>query len=152
MISEQGPGRVLALDLGEARIGIACSDPLGLTAQPLETLRRTGPKKDLDAIRRRVEELEVRKIVVGLPLLLSGEEGKQAVAAREFAGSLRRRLPSGIDVVFWDERLSTAEVERMMVSENVSRRRRRERVDALAATIILQGYLDARAHAKDPAR
>jgi putative Holliday junction resolvase len=129
---------------------MACSDPLGLTAQPVGALRRVGPRKDLDAIRKTVDELGVGLVVVGLPLLLSGEEGSQAIAAREFADRLRKRLPSGVEVAFWDERLSSAEVERAMISDNVRRRKRRERVDALAAVVILQGYLDAHGHATAP--
>ena len=136
-------GRVLALDLGEVRIGLALSDPLGITAQPLGYLKRVGPKKDLAAIADLVREHGVETVVVGLPRLLSGVEGEKAVEAREVAGRLERRL-GGVRVVLWDERLTTVEAERTLVAGNVRRRRRRERVDSLAAALILQGYLEAR--------
>lgn len=153
MSGADGPGRVLALDLGDVRIGIARSDPLGITAQPVGVLRRVGPVKDLDAVARHVVEAGADRVVIGLPLLLSGEEGSRASEARAFAERLGKRLP-GIAVELWDERLSTAEVERAMIADNVKRRRRRERIDALAATIILQGYLDAKSdgHATGPNR
>jgi len=136
-------GRFLALDLGEVRIGVALSDPLALTAQPLETIRRVGPRKDLHRISELVRAKEAGCVIVGLPLLLSGEEGTKAVEAREFAEQLRRRLP-GVRVELWDERLTTAEAERTMLAGNVRRKKRRERMDALAAVLILQGYLDSR--------
>lgn len=134
---------MLALDLGDVRIGLALSDPLGLTAQPLGTLRRVGPRRDLQAIADLVREHGVRTIVVGLPRLLSGEEGTRAVEAREVAERLRVRL-KGVRVDLWDERLTTVEAERTLIAGNVRRRRRREAVDRLAAALILQGYLEAR--------
>jgi putative Holliday junction resolvase len=137
------PGRVLALDLGEARIGLALSDPLGITAQPHGFLERIGPKKDLAVIAELVREHEVAIVVVGLPKLLSGNEGSKAAEAREMAERLRRRL-GGVAVELWDERLTTVEAERTLVAGKVRRQRRRERVDSLAAALILQGYLDAR--------
>ena len=138
-----GAGRVLALDLGEARIGLALSDPLGLTAQPLETLQRVGPRRDLQRIAERVREHGAATVVVGLPRLLSGEEGAAARAARAFAEAVGRRL-EGVAVELWDERLTTTLAERTMISGGVRRARRRERVDRLAAVLILQSYLDAR--------
>jgi putative Holliday junction resolvase len=135
--------RFLALDLGDVRIGVALSDPLALTAQPLETIRRVGPRKDLHRICELVRDKQAGCVIVGLPLLLSGEEGTKAVEAREFAEQLRRRLP-GVQVELWDERLTTAEAERTMLTDNVSRKKRRERMDALAAVLILQSYLDSR--------
>lgn len=137
-------GRVLALDLGSKRIGLALSDPLGITAQPLGTLERVGPRRDLRAVAELVREHGVSTVVVGLPKLLSGEEGSAAAEAREVAEQLRRRL-AGVRVELWDERLTTVEAERTLVAGNVRRRRRRERVDRLAAALILQGYLEARA-------
>ena len=139
--------RALGLDLGAARIGLAVSDPGGSIALPLETVERIGPRQDVERIARRVRELEASAVVVGLPKLLSGEEGEQAAAAREFAERLARRL-GDVPVALWDERLTTVEAERTMISGGVSRRRRRASVDSMAAALILQGWLDARASAR----
>lgn len=137
------PLRALGIDLGEARIGLAVSDPLGCIAQPFESLERVGPRKDLTRIVERVRELEVVVVVVGLPLLLSGEEGEQARKAKEFAAALERRL-GNVPVELWDERLTTVQAERTMISGGVKRRRRKRTVDPIAAALILQTYLDAR--------
>ena len=137
------PFRAMGIDLGDARIGLAASSPGGSIALPLETLERIGPRQDVERIARRALELEVRVVVVGLPKLMSGEEGQQASLAREFAERLARRL-GHIPVELWDERLTTVEAERTMISGGVGRRRRKTLVDPLAATLILQGFLDAR--------
>ena len=137
------PGRILAIDLGQARIGLALSDPLGITAQPLGTLERVGPRRDLQALAERIVAEQARTVVVGLPRLMSGEEGSQARNAREFAAKLGRRIP-GVRVELSDERLTTVQAERTMISGNVRRARRRQIVDELAAVLILQGYLDRR--------
>jgi len=136
-------GRFLGLDLGEVRVGVALSDPLGITAQPLGHLDRKGKPKIVEAIRALVTEHGVTRIVVGLPLRLSGEAGPEAVEAEAFAQRLRGAMP-GVAVDLWDERLSTAEVERMMIAADVSRKKRRRKVDTLAAVVILQSYMDAR--------
>lgn len=137
---------MLGVDLGAVRVGLAVSDLLGFTAQPLETLRCVGPRKDLQAIERIAREWAVSRVVVGLPRLMSGEEGERAVASREFAAALEKRL-AGVTVELWDERLSSVEAERAMVAADVGRRRRRESIDALAAVLILQNWLDAHAGA-----
>jgi putative Holliday junction resolvase len=137
--------RVLGVDLGEARIGLALSDPLGVTAQPLETLVRQGARADLAEVARIAREREVRAIVVGLPLRLDGDEGPAAEAARRFARRLEGRLP-GVRLEFWDERLTTVLAERTMISGRARRARRRERVDTVAAVLILQSWLDAHRH------
>jgi putative Holliday junction resolvase len=143
-VSESEPaGRLLALDLGEARIGLALSDLLGLTAQPLPALQRVGPRKDLQKLGALVREHQVATVVVGLPLKLSGEEGPQAVAAREFAARLERHVGRA-RVVMWDERLTTVQAEREMIRGDVRRRKRRQHVDSMAAALILQSYLEAR--------
>lgn len=139
----QRAGRVLALDLGRARIGVALSDPMGWTAQPLQVLERTGPRKDLAGIVAIAEQHEVRTILVGWPLRLSGEEGSAAQEAREFAGRVERRLPA-VKVDLWDERLTTRQAERTMIAGGARRKRRRKSIDALAAALILQSYLDTR--------
>jgi putative Holliday junction resolvase len=137
------PGRVLALDLGDARIGLALSDPLGITAQPVGKIDSRGVAADLRRIRALIDEHQAVEVVVGLPLRLSGEAGPRAEQAREFARRLAESVPR-VSVELWDERLTTAEVERAMIRGNVRRRRRREVIDSLAAVLILQSYLDAR--------
>jgi putative Holliday junction resolvase len=134
--------RVLALDLGEVNIGLALSDPLRITAQPLETLRRVGPKKDMHRLAQLIEEREVGTIVVGLPLLLSGEDGDAARGAREFAEKLTRRFPKLV-IDLWDERLTTVEAERTLIAADVRRSKRKKVIDTVAAVLILQGYLEA---------
>ena len=136
-------GRVLALDLGQARIGLALSDLLGMTANPLAPLSCVGPRKDVLSVVNLVREHEVVAVVVGLPLLLSGEEGDAARSAREFADRLRARVGSVV-VEMWDERLTTVEAERTLIAAGMSRRKRRNVVDGVAAALILQSYLDSR--------
>jgi putative Holliday junction resolvase len=136
-------GRFLALDLGESRVGVALSDPLGITAQPAGHLDRKGKPKIVESVRELVAEHGVTRIVVGLPLRLSGEAGPEAADAEAFAQSLRDAIPE-VAVDLWDERLTTAEVERMMIAADVSRKKRRRKVDTLAAVVILQSYMDAR--------
>lgn len=123
-------------------MGLALSDPLGITAQPLPTLQRSSLKSDLRYLEQLVRERGVVRIVIGLPLMLSGDEGKGAEEARRFAERLGRRL-DGVDVNLWDERLTSVEAERTMIRADVSRKRRREAVDAMAAVLILQSYMEA---------
>ena len=134
--------RILALDLGDARIGLALSDPLRITAQPIGYVRRVGQRKVLDQIRELVQHHDVERVVVGNPLLLSGEPGPRSREAEGFSAQLRKRL-GDVAVELWDERLTTVQAERAMISHNVRRRRRRQVVDSLAAVLILQSYLDA---------
>ena len=134
--------RCLGMDLGEKRIGLALSDPLGWTAAPLPALPRSGWKKEIAALRSLVEEHTILRIVVGLPLRMSGEPGEQAKRAREFAARLQAAL--GVPVETWDERLTTVQAQRTLLESDVKRERRRQLVDSLAASIILQGYLDYR--------
>jgi putative holliday junction resolvase len=133
-------GRVLGLDLGDARIGVAISDPDRRLAVPLGTVH-TGAPADLKAIAKLVGENGVELVVVGLPLRLSGAAGESARKAEEFTGALRSVLP--VPVVLHDERLSTVEAERALRDAGMSGRRRRRSVDRSAATVILQSYLDA---------
>ena len=134
-------GRVLALDLGKKRIGLALSDPLGITAQGLPTLERTRIREDLDAIARLVQEHGVTLILMGNPLHMSGTEGRQAAYAREFAGRVASR--TGVEVKFWDERLTTVEAHRVLRQSGVSIEKRARAVDRLAAVILLGSYLDS---------
>ncbi len=132
--------RILALDLGERRIGLAVSDPLGLTAQGLKTLERSNRRNDLKAIREAAEQYQVGLILVGQPLHMSGHAGTQAERAQAFAEDLRRRL--GLEVRLWDERLTTVEAQRVLRSSGIGREKRRQAVDRLAAVLLLQSYLD----------
>lgn len=135
--------RILALDVGSKTIGLAVSDPLGITAQGLETLRRKNKRTDFDALARLLEQYEVSEIVVGYPLRMSGAAGPQAERMAEFAEQLRRRFQ--LTVHLCDERLTTAQAGRVLRSTDMSIRRRGQVVDRLAAVLILQSFLDRRA-------
>ncbi|NVJ07909.1 Holliday junction resolvase RuvX [Myxococcus sp. AM001] len=134
--------RTMGLDLGTKTIGVAVSDGLGLTAQGVTTVRRTSLKADLAALATVVSEHEVTHVVLGLPLNMDGSEGPRAEASRKFADTLTQSL--GVTVELWDERLSTVAATRTLLEADVSRARRREVIDQVAAQFILQGWLDAR--------
>ena len=140
-------GRVLGLDLGTRRIGVALSDALRMTAQPLTVLDCDTLESDLEAVRRLVEQHDVRRMVVGLPLTLKGEYGPQTQRVRTFVSRLERML--AIPVALVDERFSTAQGERALLEMDVSRRKRKAIVDQVAAQLILQQYLDAQRPADD---
>jgi len=137
----------MGLDVGTKTVGVAVSDPLGITAQGVTTVRRTGLKRDLAALEALAREREVTRAVVGLPINMDGSEGPRAEASRAFARALEQAL--GIPVELWDERLSTVAAERALLEADVSRAKRREVIDQVAATLILQGWLDARARPPD---
>jgi len=133
--------RILGLDVGTVRIGVALSDPLGMTAQPLEVIdrKRTDPVHHIRAL---CATHEVQEIVVGKPLTL---EGKESFAVQSVEGFLKElRAAVSIPVTSWDERLSTAQAERSMIEGGARRKTRRENIDKIAAAIILQSFLDAR--------
>jgi putative pre-16S rRNA nuclease len=134
--------RVMALDVGDRKIGVAISDALLLTAQVRPTLRRKDLTSDMDILRRLVEENEVHQIVVGHPLHMSGKESQQSAKVARFAEELRKSL--NIPVVFWDERLTSFAAEQHLEEMGLKWRQRREHVDKIAAMIILQNYLDSR--------
>ncbi len=134
--------RYLGLDLGRARIGIALADDILRTARALETIRRTTERRDLAAIRQIGEEYEVTRAVLGLPLNMDGTEGASARLSRVFAPKLEAAL--GVPVELFDERLSTFEAERRLREQGLSARELRDTVDAEAAAVILQGWLDRR--------
>jgi putative Holliday junction resolvase len=134
--------RILCLDMGEKRIGLAVSDPLGITAHGLEVWTRRNRRDDLDHFLAVGQDYQVQLIVVGLPRHLDGRPGAAAAEILEFAGALGEAL--GVEVIPWDERLTTAAAERMLIEADVSRRRRRKVVDQVAAVLILQSYLDWR--------
>ena len=134
-------GRVLALDLGTVRVGLALSDPLGITAQPFGRIARSLLRRDLSPLREVVEAHGVAAILVGHPRLLSGEAGTRAQEAEAFARKLTAEV--SIPVILWDERLTTVQANRALLEGGVKRSRRREVVDAAAATLLLQSWLDA---------
>jgi len=131
--------RIAALDVGEARIGVAVSDELGITAQGLGVVRRVGGRRDLEALGALLAPYAPSRLVVGLPLDMRGTEGTAAARVRVFAERAAAHLALPLD--YWDERLTTVAAERALLEADVSRRRRREVVDKVAATLILQGYL-----------
>jgi len=141
--------RTLGLDLGDTTIGVAVSDGLGLTAQGVTTLPRKGGKGDLDALAELCREHEVTRVVLGLPRNMNGTEGPRAEKSRRFGAQLREGL--NLPVFLWDERLSSAEAERVLISADVSRKRRAAVIDKLAAQLLLQSYLDAGSPEIDPA-
>lgn len=136
-----GPGRVLAIDLGTVRVGLALSDPLRITGQPMGHLQRRTLGKDLRPLQDVVREHEVTQVIVGHPLLMSGETGERALDAEKFADRLRSEIPC--PVALWDERLTTVQAQRALIEGNVRRRDRRHVVDAAAAALLLQSWLDA---------
>ncbi len=139
--------KILAVDWGRATLGLAVSDDLGVTAQGLTSLSRVSESKDVEAIGAYVRALGVEAIVVGLPKNMDGSLGPSAEAAQAFARALRRQL--NIPVHLWDERLTTLAAERALVSAGMRRRARRSVVNQVAATMILQGFLDRQRAAAD---
>jgi len=136
------PGRILAIDYGARKIGLAVSDELGLTAQGLPTYRRNNKKADLDHLRRVIRQYAVREIVMGLPLRMSGDVGVQAEKVQAFAEELRRRFK--LPVHLFDERLTSVEANRVLRQTEMSIRRRGAVVDQLAAVLILESFLELR--------
>jgi putative Holliday junction resolvase len=134
--------RIAALDVGEARIGVAVSDELGITAQGIGVVRRVGGRRDLEALAAMLAPYAPERLVVGLPLNMNGSEGPQAERVRAFATGAAAHL--ALPLEFWDERLTTVAAERALLEADLSRRRRRQLVDQVAATLILQGFLDRR--------
>ncbi len=140
--------RVLALDVGERRIGVAVGDPTGLLATPIDTVDGEKESLALDEVVRLIAEYEVGEIVIGLPLSLSGRPGAQVRRVKEFAEALGRRAP--VQVVFRDERYSSVQAERLLRETGKSTSRDKGRVDSAAAAIILQSYLDSRRASSRP--
>jgi len=144
--SERRPGRVLGLDVGSKRIGVAVSDPLGITAQGLETVQRRNKRLDFEALGQVAKAYEVVESVVGLPLRMSGEEGTQAGKMQRFASELGERLQ--LPVHLWDERLTSAEANRLLRETEMSIQRRGQVVDRIAAVLILQSWMEHRTRAR----
>lgn len=138
----QRPKRILALDLGARRIGLAVSDALGLTAQGLETLERKNKRADFEYLAQLAQKYDVAEIVLGLPLHMSGDESAQSRRSVEFARELEEKLR--LPVHLWDERLTSAQANRLLRESEMSIRRRGQAVDRMAATLILQSFLESR--------
>ena len=136
-----GNGRILALDLGKRRIGLALSDPLGVSAQGLDTLQRSTIRQDISALEAIAREHAVKLILLGHPLNMRGDEGRQAIYTRDFAQRLTAR--TGLAVRFWDERLTSKEAERVLKQSGISIEKRAQAIDRLAAVILLASFLDA---------
>jgi len=140
--TRDSPGRLLGLDVGSKTIGMAVSDLLGITAQGLATLRRKNKRTDFAELERVLHQYGVAEIVVGYPLRLSGAAGTQSKKMSAFAEELRQRF--GLPVHLWDERLTSAEANRLLRETDMSIRRRGQVVDRLAAVLILQGFMEHR--------
>ena len=134
--------RVLGLDVGSKRIGLAVSDPLGITAQGLETIHRRNKRLDFEQLEKVIRQYEIAEIVVGYPLRMSGAEGIQAEKMQRFAEDLRKRFQ--LPVHLWDERLSSAQANRLLRETEMSIQRRGQVVDRLAAVLILQNWMESR--------
>lgn len=134
--------RIAALDVGDARIGVAVSDELGITAQGIGVVQRVGGKRDLEALAQMLGPYTPERVVVGLPLNMNGTEGPQAARVRAFADKVGAHL--GLPIEFWDERLTTVAAERILLEADVSRRRRKDVIDKVAAALILEGFLARR--------
>jgi putative Holliday junction resolvase len=138
----EAPGRILAIDYGSRRMGLAVSDALGITAQGIDTLERRNKRSDFARLERVLRDYQVVEIVLGNPLRMSGEEGVQSQKVAEFAEELRRRFQ--LPVHLWDERLTSSEANRLLREADVSLQKRTQAVDRMAATLILQSFLQAR--------
>ncbi len=134
-------GRILALDLGKKRIGLALSDALGITAQGLPTLQRTRIREDLAALQKLVVDHGVSLILMGNPIHMSGREGRQAEYTREFAERLGEQ--TGVEIRYWDERLTSVEANRVLKQSGISIEKRAKAVDRLSAVILLGSFLDS---------
>ena len=139
--------RIMAIDYGARRIGLAVTDELGVTAQGLPTLHRTNKRNDFDHLRRTIKKYGVGEMVVGLPLRMSGETGTQSEKVEEFAEALRARFK--LPVSLFDERLTSVQANRVLDATEMSDRRRKEVVDQLAAVLILEAFLGYRAARRD---
>lgn len=139
--------RLMGLDVGDKTIGVAVSDELGITANPVAVIQRTGSlKREMGEIRRIVQEYGIARIVVGMPLMLDGARGIQAQKVEGFVEMLRRRVE--VPVVTWDERLTTAEIERILIAADQSRAKRKKVIDKLAAAVMLRSYMEKQSAAE----
>ena len=132
--------RIMSLDVGSRTIGIACSDALLMTAQGIETIRRTSLENDFKRLSELISEYEVHELVVGMPKNMNGTKGERAEKTEEFVEKMKEVID--LPITFWDERLSTVMAERQLIAADVSRKKRKDVIDKMAAVVILQGYLD----------
>ena len=133
--------KIMALDLGDSRIGIAMSDGMGIIANGYETYNRQKNDSDYTYICNLAKQNNVGEIVIGLPINMDGSEGERVVSAREFGAKIAQMLPN-IPIKYMDERLTTVSAERVLLEADISREKRKKVIDKIAATIILQAYLD----------
>ncbi len=140
-------GRILALDVGKRRVGVAVSDELGLTAQGLETLERSNNREDFARLAKLAASLGVSLFLVGNPINMSGNEGRQAEWVRRFAEGLAER--TGLPVKLWDERLTTVQAGRVLRESGIGIEKRARAIDRLSAVLLLQSYLDAQRYAPE---
>ncbi len=134
--------RCLSLDIGDKTIGIAVSDPFGLTAQGVKTIHRTSKKNDIAELGALISEYEVETLIIGLPKNMDGTEGERCELVRKFATKVKGAYPT-VEQIFWDERLTTVAAENFLISADVSRSKRKKVIDKMAAVYILQSYLDS---------
>ena len=133
--------RFMSLDIGDATIGIAVSDPLGITAQGIETIRRSDLSADLSRLGQLMQEYEVEALVAGLPKHMNGTEGTRCDVVRAFMEEVQQQFPAA-QVFYWDERLSTVAAGQVLLEADVSRKKRRKVIDKMVAVYILQGFLE----------
>lgn len=138
--------RILGLDVGTKTIGVAVSDPFGWTAQGLKTIRRSSLEADIAEIADLTKELEIEEIMIGLPLNMNGSAGPSAEMARNFGDALAATL--AVNITYRDERMSTVAAERSLLEGDLSRKKRKQVIDKMAAVFVLQGYLDQLANKK----
>jgi putative Holliday junction resolvase len=147
VLEEKKHRPILALDVGNRRIGLAVTDELGITAQGLRTLERTSKRRDLETLKKIARKYEVAEIVIGRPVHMSGEASAQSEKVEKFARELGNTL--NLPVHFFDERLTSWEAHELLDREGLSREEKKGKVDQIAATLILQGYLAAKTQRKD---
>ena len=140
--------RVLGLDIGSKTIGIAVSDEMGWTAQGVTTVYRTSREQTYQDLSKYVNEYQVESLVVGLPLHMSGEEGKEALSVRKFVEEFKKSCFPELPVIYYDERMSTMAAERGLLEADLSREKRKKVINKMAAVFILQGYLDSQQGAR----
>lgn len=139
--------RMMGLDVGDATIGVAASDELGMIAHGITTIRRTSLEKDLDGLKSIIIEKDIKTIVVGFPKNMNNTVGPRGQISIDFAELLKERF-DGVEVVLWDERLTTASARRTLIEADVRRNKRKAVIDKLAAILILQNYLDMQSNKK----
>ena len=133
-------GRIMGLDIGDKTIGVAVSDLMGMTAQGIKTIKRTSKKNDIEEIKQIIKEKQVNLIVSGLPKNMNGTVGPQGEKVQKFCELIKEE--TGLNIEFWDERLTTVAAEKTPITADVSRKKRKNVIDMMAAVLILQGYLD----------